>query len=82
MRKFRNRTLGAALRLVIALIVANEIRGVVMTAPVFYAMYVAGGSWMAIWLGICALGGIALSVIVPTFALSRLRKSGRLTSLS
>ena len=27
---------------------------------------------MAIWLGICALGGIALSVIVPMFAYKKL----------
>jgi len=44
---------------------ANEIRGLVLAGPVLYAMYQAGGTAMAVWLGFCSLGGIALSVIVP-----------------
>lgn len=55
------------------LLVANEIRGLILTAPVFYAMYQAGGTLAAIWLGICGLGGVALSVIVPLFAARRLK---------
>ncbi len=54
-------------------IVANEIRGLILAAPVIYAMYHAGGSLMAIWLGICSLGGIALSVVVPVIAAKKLR---------
>lgn len=49
------------------LLAANEVRGLVLTAPVFYGMYQAGGTLMAIWLGICSLSGIALSVVVPLF---------------
>ena len=43
-------------------IIFNEVRGVILAVPVLYGMYQAGGSAMAIWLGICSLGGIALSV--------------------
>lgn len=52
----------------------NEVRGLVLAAPVIYGMWSTGGSAMAIWLGICALGGIALSVIVPMFAYKKLDK--------
>jgi len=30
-------------------------------------MYEAGGTVMAVWLGVCSLAGIALSVMVPMF---------------
>ena len=62
-----------ALKFGTLLVVANEIRGVVLSAPVFYGIYQAGGSAAAIWLGICSLAGIALSVIVPVFAARRLK---------
>jgi len=55
-------------------VIFNEVRGVILAVPVLYAMYQAGGSAMAIWLGICSLGGIALSVIVPIFAAKKLKK--------
>ena len=54
--------------------VFNEVRGLVLAAPVLYGLYTSGGTAMAIWLGICALGGIALSVIVPLFAYKKLDK--------
>ena len=54
--------------------VLNEIRGIVLAVPVLYGIYQAGGTWMAIWLGISSLGGIALSVIVPVFAARKLKK--------
>jgi hypothetical protein len=66
--------LAALLKVGAALIVFNEVRGLIMAAPVFYGMYQAGGSLMAIWLGFCSLAGIALSVIVPLFAAARLKK--------
>jgi hypothetical protein len=53
-------------------IVTNEVRGFVLAAPVLYAMYLAGGTAMAIWLGICSLAGIALSVALPVYAARRL----------
>jgi hypothetical protein len=46
-------------------LVLNEIRGMVLAAPVLWTMYQSGGTLMALWVGFCALGGIALSVIVP-----------------
>ncbi len=49
----------------------NELRGIVLAVPVLYGMYQAGGTLMAIWLGFCSLGGIALSVIVPIVAEKR-----------
>jgi hypothetical protein len=58
-----------ALRLVGAVawiaLVLNEIRGMILAAPVLWAMYQSGGTLMALWVGFCALAGIALSVIVP-----------------
>jgi hypothetical protein len=51
----------------IALLVANEIRGLILAAPVLYAMYEAGGTVMAVWIGICSLAGIGLSVVGPLF---------------
>jgi hypothetical protein len=51
----------------IVALVFNEVRGLILAAPVMYGMYAAGGSWMAIWLGVCSLGGIALSVIAPLY---------------
>lgn len=56
------------------LLVANEVRGLVLTVPVLYALYEAGGTLMAIWIAICSLGGIALSVIVPLFAAKKLEQ--------
>jgi hypothetical protein len=61
----------------------NEVRGLVLAAPVLYGIYQAGGSLMAIWIGFCSLGGIALSVIVPLFAAGRLTKfASRLAAAS
>ncbi len=56
------------------MLVFNEIRGLILAAPVLYGMYQAGGSLMAIWIGFCSLAGIALSVIVPMAAASRIGK--------
>lgn len=55
------------------LLAANEIRGLVLAGPVLYAMYEAGGTAMAIWLGFCSLAGIALSVVVPILAARKLQ---------
>ena len=56
------------------LLVANEIRGILLTAPVFYALYAAGGTAMAVWLAFCSLSGIALSVVVPLFMARKVQK--------
>ena len=52
----------------------NEIRGLIMAAPVIYGLWVSGGTLMAWWIAICSLGGIALSVIVPVWAWKKWRK--------
>lgn len=56
---------GLALKGGAVLLVLNEIRGLILAVPVLFAMYEAGGTWMAIWIAVCSLGGIALSVVVP-----------------
>ena len=57
----------------LAMLVVNEVRGFVLAAPVLYGMYHAGGTLMAIWLGICSLAGIALSVVGPLFVARKLK---------
>ncbi len=62
------------LKVGVVALVLNEIRGLVLAVPVLWGMYEAGGTLMAIWLGLCSLGGIALSVIIPAVAANQLRK--------
>ena len=66
--------LGLLLKFGAVAMVFNEIRGLILAAPVLYGMWASGGTGMAIYLGVCALGGIALSVIVPLFAYKKLDK--------
>ena len=70
-------TLSAAVALFLKsaafLFIANEARGLVLAAPVLYAMYEAGGTLLAIWIGFCSLAGIALSVVVPLFLAKRFK---------
>lgn len=63
---------GALLKAAGIMLAVNEIRGLILAAPVLYAMYEAGGTAMAIWIGLCSLGGIVLTVIVPVLMLRRL----------
>lgn len=57
----------------LGLLLANEIRGLILAGPVLYAMYAAGGTLMAAWIAVCSLAGIALSVIVPLAAARKLK---------
>ena len=57
----------------LGLLVANEIRGLILVGPVLYGMYSAGGTAMAIWLAFCSLAGIALTVFGPIFAARKLK---------
>ena len=52
---------------IFAAAVLNEIRGAVLAGPVLWAIYQAGGTLMAVWLGFCSLAGIGLSVVVPVY---------------
>lgn len=63
---------------VIVAFAANEVRGLILAGPVLYGMYQAGGTLLAIWLGFCSLGGIALSVLVPIFVERRFKLRERL----
>jgi hypothetical protein len=61
------------LKVGIVAFLANEVRGIVLAGPVLYAMYEAGGTWMAMWLGFCALCGIAISVLAPMWVARKLK---------
>ena len=62
-------TPGAILSLLLkfgaALLVANEIRGVIMAAPLIWKLYDFGGSQWDLFITLCMLCGIALSMIIP-----------------
>ena len=63
----------ALLKVGFVALVANEVRGLILAAPVLYGMYAAGGTWMALWLGFCSLAGIAISVAAPLFLARRFK---------
>lgn len=63
---------GLFVRVGLAALVTNEIRGLVVAGPVLYGMYQAGGTIMAIWLGFCSLAGILISIAAPVFVANRL----------
>ena len=71
--KWVQNILGLFLRLAWLAILANEIRGAVLAAPVIYGLWLSGGTLMAWWIALCSLGGIALSVIVPAWLLRKVR---------
>jgi hypothetical protein len=57
----------------LGLLVANEVRGLILAGPVLYGMYEAGGTAMAVWLGLCSLAGIAITVFGPLFVARKLK---------
>lgn len=65
--------LGVFLKVGAVALIFNEVRGLILAVPILYGMYEAGGTWMAIWLGMSSLGGVALSVIVPIIAARKIR---------
>ena len=73
MAEFFSTLAGLMVKVGIAALVANEVRGFVLAAPVLYGMYEAGGTAMALWLGFCALAGIILSVAAPLFVAKKLK---------
>ena len=64
---------GLLVKVGIVALIANEVRGLILAAPVLYGMYAAGGTAMALWLGFCALAGIALSVVAPLVVARKLK---------
>lgn len=57
----------------LGLLIANELRGLVLAAPVLYGIYEAGGTAMAVWLAFCSLSGIVLSVVGPLFVARKIK---------
>jgi hypothetical protein len=57
----------------LAALVANEVRGLILAGPVLYTMYMAGGTAMAAWIAFCSLAGIALSVFAPLLLARKLK---------
>lgn len=64
---------GLLLKSAIVVLVANEVRGLVLAVPVLYAMWASGGTLMAMWIGFCSMAGIALSVALPILVVRKLR---------
>ena len=64
---------GLLVKVGIVALVANEVRGFVLAAPVLYGMYAVGGTPTALWVGFCSLAGIALSVAAPVFVARKLK---------
>jgi hypothetical protein len=73
MAEFVSTLTGLLLKAGIVALVANEVRGFILAAPVLYGMYEAGGTWMATWVGICSLAGIAITVAAPLFLARKLK---------
>jgi hypothetical protein len=65
--------LGLLLKAGAVILALNEIRGLILAGPVLYSIYASGGTFAAIWISVCSLGGIALSVLVPLFAAKKLQ---------
>lgn len=63
--------LSALLKIGAVAFILNEVRGLVLAAPVIYGLYMSGGTPMAIYVAVCSLAGIALSVIVPIFVVKK-----------
>jgi hypothetical protein len=70
---FISTLLGVFVKAGITVLVANEVRGLALAGPVFYGMYQAGGTAMALWIGFCSLMGIAISVVAPLWLVKRLK---------
>lgn len=64
---------GLLLKAGFAMLIANEVRGLILAAPVLYGMYEAGGTIMALWIGFCSLAGIAISVFAPLIVAKKLK---------
>lgn len=47
-------------------VLANEIRGLVLAAPVLVGLWLSGGDLIKIGIGLAMLAGIVLTMIVPT----------------
>jgi len=78
---FRRRIVDTLTKSAILLFVLNEIRGAVMFVPVLYAVYHSGGTMIAIWVAVCSVCGIILSIAIPLYLERKFDIIGRLRSL-
>ena len=58
----------------LVLLILNEVRGLILAAPVIYGLWLSGGTLMAWYLAFCSLAGILLSVLVPIYAANGVRR--------
>ena len=55
-------------------LIANEVRGFVIAAPVMLMLLHSVGTLMAIWLAFCSMVSIMISVIVPIIVAKRMAR--------
>lgn len=58
----------------VALLILNEIRGLVMAGPALYGAWIAMGDTAALFLALCGLGGVIASVVVPLLVVRWVRR--------
>ena len=54
----------AAVWLGAVIMVVNEIRGALLAVPALFMMWKTAGAAMSLWLALCTVAGVALSVLV------------------
>lgn len=55
--------------------ILNEIRGIVVGAPMLYALWLSTDSlFMKVWISISMVLGLALSVIIPNAIIKRVKE--------
>jgi hypothetical protein len=72
--------LGVLMKTGFLLVILNEVRGIILAAPVIYGLWLSGGTLMAWYLAFCSLAGILLSVLLPIYAANTAKRwvGGRL----
>lgn len=70
---FKAKLITWSVRLFMAGWAIRNIVGLIATIPIFTAMIEAGGTLMAIWVGLCSLAGVALNIGLPWLAYRKLR---------
>jgi len=53
---------------------ANQVRGILLAAPVIVSLIKAGGAPMAFWVGLCMMFGIMVEVCGPILVWKAARK--------
>lgn len=63
----------------IAALLINEVRGLMMAGPVLYALWLGGGIYASVMTALFALACIALSVLIPWWAVRWFLKRAKRT---